>query len=445
MAPGIRSSGACLGWVHDVQAVYFGSRHTRAFLALAAETYLPSCFGMVSGKTPDAHVTVPRSFRTVAVPEPFSQPPTCSRGQTLYKFQTDRMTHAPLSHTTLHVCIQASPKTLPCRRIPPLPLRLSPLPLFRAPDFSTPAHFRQCSESSSCWQDHEHPDDDRRQRSPPSYPSPAPLMTSPRSPEGRGGGGAAAVLTPGSRRSRHSTQRQTFSLSSSDSCPKEPGEQEARGGYDGVPPPSCLFPPNVSPVSRGRRRAPSVDRRRDSLAYSYAHDVAAAAAAAAATAAAPERGGPSSRSPVSIHRYGYRSPRFGVIDDGDSVSSSRGGGGGIGGGGDDRGGNSLGRPFSCALSRGGPAGVAAREGGGWTRPVLEGGSLRLAAGESCSFQNWNRNAFIFDSYEAQFPRRIGVRNGTQNPVVAPGVSPERVSIRLLPPVVIVRAYPSGLV
>ena len=277
---------------------------------------------------------------------------------------------------------QALPRSLSHLRSTPALLVPVPFPFTPMPPFRLPALFHQCSESSSCWQDRAtQADGDQRHRSPPSYPSPVPpLMMSPRSPGSGGGGGrggAAIIMTPGSRRSRHSTQRQTFSQSSSSgSSPRERGEREGWDGCDSALPASLVFTPTVSPVRRGRRPFP-VDRQAESSpSYVRAYEAAAA-----------ERGGQSPKSPVSIHSYGYRSPRYGASDDGESSSSRAaraGAGGGGGGGGNDRRGSSPGRSFSCAVSGGGAAAVVARERGGWTRPVIEGGSLLLAAGEGCS-------------------------------------------------------------
>lgn len=255
---------------------------------------------------------------------------------------------------------------------------------------------RQCSESSSLQADRGVATGAQRPPlplplPPHQYPSLKPLL-SPQSPVGGGIAPAAATLTPGSRRSRNSMQRQTFSLpsSSSDSSPQErEGEQERGGGafYDSAaPPPAPLFPhassPPLSPFVR-RRRQPPVDRRQlentpspleappSYAAYSGNAAAAVAATCSPAVGTTAERGGPPPKSPPSIHRYGYRSPRFGVGEDGDS-SSGEGWGGG-------RGGCSPERSPSGAVTG---AATVAREVVGWTRPVLEGGSVRLAAGEA---------------------------------------------------------------
>lgn len=125
-------------------------------------------------------------------------------------------------------------------------------------------------------------------------------------------------------------------------------------------------------------------------AYVAASDDATAATHFSVTAvgANAERGGPPAMSPYSIHRGGYRSPRFGVSEDGDSGRGGRGdgagAGAGAGGGGGGGGGGGSGGGCSPERSRFGAAvrGTAgAREVMGWTRPVLEGGSVRLVAGE----------------------------------------------------------------
>ncbi|CAM9635001.1 unnamed protein product, partial [Ectocarpus sp. 4 AP-2014] len=218
-------------------------------------------------------------------------------------------------------------------------------------------------------------------------PTVAPLL-SPRSPES-GGDRTSAVPTPGSRRSRNSMQRQTFSVSSRSSS-----LEEWRGGNRSSPPrrpsPSfeSAFPsPPLSPFvcRRRRRRHPMADCR---LTYdqptNYHHpqhtlsavaaahadpagDAASPVIAAAAAAAAAHRGG----TPPSIHGYGYRSPFLGVSDDDDGSTSNSG---------------ARGRRCSGSAAASGAAAAvvatAAREAvGGWTRPVLEGGSARLAEGE----------------------------------------------------------------
>lgn len=90
--------------------------------------------------------------------------------------------------------------------------------------------------------------------------------------------------------------------------------------------------------------------------------------------ATAERSCPPPKSSSSIHRYGYRSPRFGVSEDGDSSCGGRGGGGWDG--------CSPERLRSSATAGGA---AVAREVMGWTRPVPEGGSMRLAAGEAVPF------------------------------------------------------------
>ncbi|CAN0495457.1 unnamed protein product, partial [Ectocarpus sp. 12 AP-2014] len=274
------------------------------------------------------------------------------------------------------------------------------VPLLVTTERLTQEMAQQCSEPSSHWQERE-----QIQEQQPTHrfapadaaaaaiadPIVAPLL-SPRSPES-GGDRTSAVPTPGSRRSRNSMQRQTFSVSSRSSSLEEWG-----GGYRRSPPrhPSppfeSAFPsPPLSPfVRRRRRRHPMVDHR---LTYDqqpnyhhpqYALSAAAAAYAdptgdaaspvVAAAAAAAHRGG----TPPSIHGYGYRSPFLGVSDDDDGSTTH---------------GDARGRWCSSSAAASGEAAAeaatVAREAvGGWTRPVLEGGSARLAEDERNKSTPW---------------------------------------------------------
>ncbi|CAM9807801.1 unnamed protein product [Ectocarpus sp. 6 AP-2014] len=257
---------------------------------------------------------------------------------------------------------------------------------------------QQCSEPIGHWDKQERtPEQQPTHRFAPAAaavaivdPTVAPLL-SPRSPES-GADRTSAVPTPGSRHSRNSMQRQTFSVSSCSSSLEEWG-----GGYRSGPPrhPSppyeSAFPsPPLSPfVRRQRRRHPMADRR---LTYhqptnyhhpqhalsaaeaAYADPTGDAASPVVADAAAAHHGG----TPPSIHGYGYRSPFLGVSDDDDGSTSY---------------GGPRGRQCSSSAAASGAAAAvaatAAREAvGGWTRPVLEGGSARLAEDERNKSTPW---------------------------------------------------------
>lgn len=215
------------------------------------------------------------------------------------------------------------------------------------------------------------------------------------------GEGGSNALTPGSRRSRNSMHRQTFSASSSDSSWKFGGIQEAVGDLCGLVSPTPPSPPAASPVVRRWRQHPVDHQPGDvsSPATAYAGDPAADGATVA-TASSPHAdavglglGRSSPKSPTSIHGYGYRSPRFGGGDEGE---------GDVLGGGDGAG---LAPPRlnSGAVSRCGAAG-AARETTGWTRPVLEGGSLRQAAGRI------HRNAVLHFNLESRSRLQVASRH-----------------------------------
>lgn len=210
------------------------------------------------------------------------------------------------------------------------------------------------------------------------------------------------VPTPGSRRSRNSMQRQTFSVSSSsNSSWRDRGKQEWVDDPYGVSPPTPPLRLAVSPVAR-RWRQPLDGHRLESICSPVSASPRYAAADGAAATASPlafgvDPIGSSPKSPTSIHEYGYRSPRFGASDDGGGDGDGGDGGGGGGGG---RQACAPARPLSGAVSRGGATetAVVARDTSGWTRPVLEGGSVRLAAGETHQSTLYLRSV-LFNKFE----------------------------------------------